>query len=149
MAGADAGSNRIRAADPEKEHEWPIRGSAEAELDRPAPPSTPDPPSTGQVEARRIVPAGSTVHEGAIKEQQGPGPKKGTRRALPGGFHKCRQRPTFPLSSIIGGRSLTAVFGMGTGVSSHLWSPTIPAAGFHRRPGHVKNRTSVPDEPAA
>ncbi len=25
------------------------------------------------------------------------------------------------------------MFGMGTGVSSHLWSPTNPAAGFRRR----------------
>ncbi len=60
--------------------------------------------------------------------------KKGSRRVLPVEIHKRRQRPTFPLSSIIGGRSLTTVFGMGTGVASHLWSPTNPAAGLHRRP---------------
>ena len=35
-----------------------------------------------------------------------------------------RRRPTFPLSSIIGGQGLTAVFGMGTGVTPDLWSPT-------------------------
>ncbi len=70
--------------------------------------------------------------------------KKGSRRVLPVGIHKCRQRPTFPLSSIIGGRNLTTVFGMVTGVTSHLWSPTNPAAGFHRRPVLiVVNRTSV------
>ena len=60
--------------------------------------------------------------------------QKGSRRVLPVEIHKRRQRPTFPLSSIIGGRSLTTVFGMGTGVASHLWSPTNPAAGLHRRP---------------
>ena len=36
---------------------------------------------------------------------------------------KDRRRPTFPLSSIIGNVGLTAVFGMGTGVSQRLWSP--------------------------
>ena len=70
--------------------------------------------------------------------------KKGSRRVLPVGIHKCRQRPTFPLSSIIGGRNLTTVFGMVTGVTSHLWSPTNPADGLHRRPVFlVVNRTSV------
>lgn len=40
-----------------------------------------------------------------------------------------RQQPTFPQCSIIGRPGLTAVFGMGTGVSPAVWSPTIPKSG--------------------
>ena len=84
-----------------------------------------------RVSARRAVRSAQTSPRRAVRSAQ---TKKGSQRVLPVGIHKRRQRPTFPLSSIIGGRSLTTVFGMGTGVASHLWSPTNPAAGLHRRP---------------
>jgi hypothetical protein len=54
---------------------------------------------------------------------------------------KSRQRPTFPLNSIIGGNGLTAVFGMGTGVSRCLWSPTKPIEA--PRPRQAMNRSYI------
>lgn len=41
-----------------------------------------------------------------------------------------RQSPTFPLSSIIGDKVLTSVFGMGTGVTPCLYSPAIHEVPF-------------------
>ena len=46
---------------------------------------------------------------------------------------KSRQWPTFPLSSIIGCLGLTSEFGMGSGVSPDINSPTKPIAAAKRR----------------
>ena len=85
VTSAPPKNREVEAEKAETQHKWPIRGSADAELDRPAPPSTPDPPSTGQVEARRIVLAGSTAHEGVLKGQRGPGTKKDPAGCYPAG----------------------------------------------------------------
>jgi hypothetical protein len=50
-----------------------------------------------------------------------------------------RRRPTFARCTIIGPKGLTAVFGMGTGVTPWVWSPTNLAAGPL---GHGEDLTS-------
>ena|GEM_PF-4866187 len=59
-----------------------------------------------------------------------------TGRTQPG--LKRRQRPTFPRSSIIGGPGFTTVFGMGTGVSPDLWSPTNAGRALSGAPALTK-----------
>ena len=67
----------------------------------------------------------------------------------PGGFtHQgpsSRRSPTFPQSSIIGRRVLTSEFGMGSGISPCVSSPTNPSGRFHARTALLSSGW-LPDE---
>ena len=67
----------------------------------------------------------------------------------PGGFShqgpSSRRSPTFPQSSIIGRRVLTSEFGMGSGISPCVNSPTNPSGRFHARTAFVETGW-LPDE---
>lgn len=64
--------------------------------------------------------------------------RAGPRRLVAFGARQSRRSPTFPQSSIIGRRVLTSEFGMGSGISPCVNSPTNPSGRFHARTGFAE-----------
>ena len=80
-----------------------------------------------------------------LHESRAPRPSRPTRQQNPKksrapkvlafGARQSRRSPTFPQSSIIGRKVLTSEFGMGSGISPCVNSPTNPCGSFRPRTG--------------
>ena|GEM_PF-3996964 len=91
--------------------------------------------SHGKTDAARALPGrrdrlARRLQETRINHERKIVKQKKPPEDVPPGASFSRQRPTFPQCSIIGGTGLTSVFGMGTGVTQYLWSPTNPEPVF-------------------